>query len=93
MTKIFHDMERPWHGTGFVTVLLTIITGIISVVLQLLGESQESKGEIEDPWFVGIVMANTYAIYRFAMFLRAHLSQLAKSPSGDFMRDYRVFAA
>ena len=52
---------------------LTIVTGIAYIVLQWRGHD-----EIDDPWFVGIIMANTFAIYRFAMLLKDHLVQSAQ---------------
>lgn len=72
MRKNIDKGVRPWGGAGFLIVFLTIAVGIIYVIYQW-----NSQSDVQDQFFVGLLMANTYAIYRFTLFLRRHLADSA----------------
>lgn len=63
---------RPWGGIGLLMVVLTIAVGIIYVIYQW-----NYRSELQEEIFVGLLMANTYAIYRFTYLLRRHLANSA----------------
>lgn len=62
------NTNRPWGGAGLVLVFITIFTGLAYVILQV-----HLKSKVEDPIFIGLIMANAYAIYRFTIFLKHNL--------------------
>lgn len=66
--------ENPWRGTGLVFVTFSIISGLTYILMQW-----NLVQDVEDPFFVGILMANTYAIYKFTAFLKKHLILASKS--------------
>lgn len=72
MGKNIDSGVRPWGGIGLLMVVLTIAVGIIYVIYQWNYQSERQE-EI----FVGLLMANTYAIYRFTYLLRRHLANSA----------------
>lgn len=66
---------RPWEGFGLVAFYFAFLAGLAYVIYQWFVQSK-----IDDPIFVGLLTANTYAMYRFAMFLK----QILVKTSNDY---------
>tara|TARA_R110002049_G_C9107699_1_gene557464 strand:+ start:437 stop:1447 length:1011 start_codon:yes stop_codon:yes gene_type:complete len=61
-----HNISKsPWGVGGIVALGAAIATGLTYLGLQLL-----LLEDIKDPFFIGLLIAGTYAIYRFGKFLR-----------------------
>ena len=74
MGKNMDSSVRPWGGIGLLMVVLTIAVGIIYVIYQW-----NYRSDRQEEIFVGLLMANTYAIYRFTLLLRKLLADSAVS--------------
>lgn len=62
--------RRPSDVLGFAIFLSVLFVGIAYVIYQNL-----LYARVDDPFFVGILIANTYAIYRFADHLKKRLER------------------
>ena len=68
---------HPWFGFGLFTFVLSCIVGFSYIFYQWFLFSR-----VDDPLFVGILMANSYAIFKFISYLRTKIqssSELFKS--------------
>lgn len=66
------ESKHPWFGAGLFFVALTFVMGVVYTIVELQSDAND-----RDQIFVGILMANTYVIYKFTAFFKQYLSRSA----------------
>ncbi len=72
-------VKMPWSTIGLSLFYLVVLFGIGYSIYEW-----SLTGKIEDRFFIGILMANTYAIYRFCLFFFNHLEGVFDSFESSF---------